>query len=59
MADFCSAVDSLQIFGGAGYMLEYPIARAYADARVTKITGGTSEIMKTIVARRVFELKRQ
>ncbi len=41
----------LQLFGGYGYMLEYPIARAYADARVTTIYGGTSEIMKEIVGR--------
>jgi alkylation response protein AidB-like acyl-CoA dehydrogenase len=41
----------LQLFGGYGYMLEYPIARAFADARVTRIYGGTSEIMKEIVGR--------
>jgi alkylation response protein AidB-like acyl-CoA dehydrogenase len=41
----------LQLFGGYGYTTEYPIARAYADARVTTIYGGTSEVMKTIVAR--------
>jgi alkylation response protein AidB-like acyl-CoA dehydrogenase len=41
----------LQLFGGYGYMLEYPIARAYADARVTTIYGGTTEIMKEIVGR--------
>jgi len=41
----------LQIFGGYGYMLEYPIARAYVDARVTRIYGGTNEIMKEIVGR--------
>jgi alkylation response protein AidB-like acyl-CoA dehydrogenase len=41
----------LQLFGGYGYMLEYPIARAYADARVTRIYGGSSEIMKEIVGR--------
>ncbi|MFK7918841.1 MAG: acyl-CoA dehydrogenase family protein [Ilumatobacter sp.] len=41
----------LQLFGGYGYMTEYPIARAYADARVTSIYGGTSEVMKTIVAK--------
>ncbi|MFZ4812492.1 MAG: acyl-CoA dehydrogenase family protein [Ilumatobacteraceae bacterium] len=41
----------LQLFGGYGYMLEYPIARAYADARVTPIYGGTSEVMKTIIAK--------
>jgi alkylation response protein AidB-like acyl-CoA dehydrogenase len=41
----------LQLFGGYGYAREYPIARAYADARVTTIYGGTTEIMKEIVAR--------
>ena len=41
----------LQLHGGYGYMLEYPIARAFADARVTRIYGGTTEIMKEIVAR--------
>ncbi|WP_250281249.1 MULTISPECIES: acyl-CoA dehydrogenase family protein [unclassified Frankia] len=46
------AVDRcLQLFGGYGYILEYPIARLYADARVTRIYGGTSEIMKTIISR--------
>lgn len=46
------AVDRcLQLFGGYGYMSEYPIARAYADARVTSIYGGTSEVMKTIIAK--------
>lgn len=41
----------LQIFGGYGYMMEYPIARMYAAARVQKIYGGTNEIMKELVAR--------
>jgi len=41
----------LQLFGGYGYMTEYPIARAYADARVTTIYGGTTEIMKEIIGR--------
>lgn len=41
----------LQVFGGYGYMLEYPIARMYADARVQKIYGGTNEIMKELIAR--------
>lgn len=41
----------LQLYGGYGYMTEYPIARAYADARVTSIYGGTSEVMKTIIAK--------
>jgi alkylation response protein AidB-like acyl-CoA dehydrogenase len=41
----------LQLFGGYGYMTEYPIARAYADARITSIYGGTTEVMKTIIAK--------
>jgi len=41
----------LQLHGGYGYMWEYPIARAYADARVQRIFGGTSEIMKEIIGR--------
>ncbi len=43
--------DCLQLFGGYGYMNEYPIARAWADVRITRIFGGTSEIMKEIIAR--------
>jgi alkylation response protein AidB-like acyl-CoA dehydrogenase len=41
----------LQLHGGYGYMLEYPIARAYADARVTRIYGGATEIMKEIIGK--------
>lgn len=41
----------VQLHGGYGYMLEYPIARAFADARVTRIYGGTTEIMKEIIGR--------
>ena len=41
----------LQLFGGYGYMTEYPVARAWADARVGRIYGGSSEIMKTIIAK--------
>ncbi|MCF2533872.1 acyl-CoA dehydrogenase family protein [Yinghuangia soli] len=41
----------LQLHGGYGYMLEYPIARLYADTRVTRIYAGTSEVMKTIIAK--------
>lgn len=54
---FCSEVQAravdhcLQLFGGYGYMLEYPIAKMYADARVSRIYGGSSEIMKTIIAK--------
>ncbi|MNZ48745.1 Acryloyl-CoA reductase (NADH) [compost metagenome] len=43
--------ECLQMFGGYGYMLEYPIARMYIDARVQRIYAGTSEIMKEIIAR--------
>src|SRR3954468_20121162 len=46
------AVDTgLQLHGGYGYITEYPIARAYADSRVTRIYGGTTEIMKEVVGR--------
>ena len=54
---FCTEVQQkvvdqcLQLFGGYGFMIEYPIARAYADARVTTIYGGTTEVMKTIIAK--------
>ena len=41
----------VQLHGGSGYMLEYPIARAYTDARITTIYGGTTEIMKEIIGR--------
>jgi alkylation response protein AidB-like acyl-CoA dehydrogenase len=44
----------LQLFGGYGYTSEYPISRAWADARVARIYGGTSEIMKTIIAKDVL-----
>ena len=47
----------LQLFGGYGFMMEYPIARAFADARVQTIYGGTSEIMKTIIGRDVTGLR--
>jgi acyl-CoA dehydrogenase len=45
----------LQMFGGYGYMAEYPIARAYVDARVQRIYGGTSEIMKEIIGKSLFD----
>jgi acyl-CoA dehydrogenase len=48
----CKVIDQcLQLHGGYGYMMEYPITRAYADARVQRIYGGTNEIMKEIIAR--------
>jgi acyl-CoA dehydrogenase len=46
------AVDRcLQLFGGYGYILEYPVARLFADARVARIYGGTSEVLKTIISK--------
>ncbi|MDL4820720.1 acyl-CoA dehydrogenase family protein [Actinomadura opuntiae] len=54
---FCTEVQQrvvdkcLQLHGGYGYILEYPIARLYTDARVTRIYGGTSEVLKTIIAK--------
>jgi alkylation response protein AidB-like acyl-CoA dehydrogenase len=52
----CETVDKcLQLFGGWGYMWDYPIARAYADARIVKIAGGSIEIMKTIIGRDMFK----
>ncbi len=48
----CKVVDEcVQLHGGYGYMLEYPIARAYIDSRASKIYGGTNEIMKELIAR--------
>jgi alkylation response protein AidB-like acyl-CoA dehydrogenase len=56
----CEAADKcLQLFGGWGYMWEYPICRAYADSRIVKIAGGSIEIMKTIIAREMFKGKLQ
>ncbi|KAA0022250.1 acyl-CoA dehydrogenase family protein [Antrihabitans cavernicola] len=54
---FCTEVQArvidkcLQVHGGYGYMSEYPIARLYADARVTRIFGGTSEVMKSVISK--------
>jgi acyl-CoA dehydrogenase len=45
--------ECLQLFGGYGYMLEYPVTRAFMDARVQRIYAGTNEIMKVIVAKRL------
>lgn len=61
----CAMIDEcLQLFGGYGYIWEYPIARYYGDARVQRIYGGTNEIMKVMIARSVLskyfgELKAQ
>ena len=55
----CKVVDEcLQFFGGWGYMWEYPIARAYADARVVRIAGGSIEVMKQIIGRDIFKIKK-
>lgn len=52
----CETADKcLQLHGGWGYMWEYPICRAYADARIVKIAGGSVEIMKLIIAREMFK----
>ncbi len=51
----CRVVDEcLQLHGGWGYMWEYPVCRAYADARIVKIAGGAMEVMKQIIARDMF-----
>ncbi len=52
VADAC-----LQLFGGYGYMKEYPISRLWADARVQRIYGGTTEIMKEIIGRGMFKAR--
>ena len=56
----CKTVDEcLQLHGGWGYMWEYPVCRAYADARVIKIAGGSVEVMKQIIARDLFKGNRR
>jgi len=51
----CSTIDDcLQLFGGYGYTAEYPISRYYTDARIQRIYGGTSEIMREMVARSIL-----
>ena len=45
---------ALQMFGGYGYMSEYPISRFYLDSRIQRIYGGTSEIMKEIISRKIL-----
>lgn len=49
-----TADECLQFFGGYGYVFEFPIARAFVDARVAKIAGGTVEVMKHIIGRDLF-----
>ena len=52
----CRVVDEcLQFFGGYGYMLEYPIAHAYIDTRIRRIAGGSSEVMRDIISRKIFQ----
>lgn len=46
--------ECLQLHGGAGYMWEYPVSRAYADARVVAIGGGVVEVIRQIIARDIF-----
>ena len=55
--DMCGHVvdECLQLFGGYGYMWDYPIARMYADNRVTRIYAGTNEIMKIVIARGLYK----
>ncbi len=51
----CKTIDDcLQLFGGYGYTTEYPISRFYTDARIQRIYGGTSEIMRELVARSIL-----
>ncbi|BES70613.1 acyl-CoA dehydrogenase family protein [Marinobacter nanhaiticus D15-8W] len=51
----CRVADGcLQLFGGYGYTTEYPISRAFTDARVQRIYGGTSEVMKEVIARSIL-----
>ncbi|MGQ3110807.1 acyl-CoA dehydrogenase family protein, partial [Aeromicrobium sp.] len=51
----CKCADEcLQLFGGWGYMWEYPISRAFADCRIVKIAGGSIEVMKLIIGRSLF-----
>ena len=47
------ATQCLQLHGGWGYMMEYPIAKAFIDARVQPIYGGSNEIMKELIARTI------
>ncbi|SMB80299.1 acyl-CoA dehydrogenase domain protein [Hymenobacter roseosalivarius DSM 11622] len=52
----CKVVDEcLQLFGGYGYMWDYPIARMYADSRVARIYAGSNEIMKLLIARGIYK----
>jgi acyl-CoA dehydrogenase len=51
----CRVADEcLQFYGGSGYMMEYQIAHAYLDARIRRIAGGSSEVMREIISRKIF-----
>jgi acyl-CoA dehydrogenase len=51
----CKVADeAVQLHGGYGYIWEYDVARAYADARVQRIYAGTNEIMKELIARKLL-----
>ncbi len=56
-SDVCQHVsyEAVQIFGGYGYMREYLVERLYRDSRILAIGGGTSEIMKEIIAKRILK----
>lgn len=45
--------DMVQLHGGYGYMLEYPIARAFTDYRVRRVAGGASKVMRDVIARKL------
>ena len=51
--------ECLQLHGGSGYMWEFPIARAWADARIHRIYAGTNEIMKQIISRNYVNGRRE
>jgi acyl-CoA dehydrogenase len=55
--DMCGKVvdECLQLFGGYGYMWDYPISRMYVDNRIARIYAGTNEIMKIVIARGLFK----
>ena len=45
--------DMVQLHGGYGYMLEYPIARIFTDYRVARVAGGASEVLRDLIARKL------
>jgi alkylation response protein AidB-like acyl-CoA dehydrogenase len=46
--------EAIQVFGGYGYVKEYPVERLFRDAKVTEIYEGTSEIQRTVIARELY-----